>query len=71
MLRLRRQVLTGGHLPVPGPGDRVRLLFRRVFLRRRFVPFAVPLIVMYTVRRSPGNKAGRMRSCGRGGKDAG
>jgi len=53
--RLRRQVLTGGHLAVPGPGDRGRLLFRRLFLRGRRTPFPVSLRV--TIR--PGGRRAR------------
>jgi hypothetical protein len=55
---MRRQLLPGGHLPVQHTGERVRRLVRRVFLRGRFAPFAVPLNVTDGSWRSPGRKAG-------------
>ena len=55
---MRRQLLPRGHLPVQRTGERVRRLVRRVFLRGRFAPFAVPLNVTDGPRRSPGRKAG-------------
>jgi hypothetical protein len=54
MPRVRGKIVPGEDLPVPRGRERVRFLVRRVFLRERFTPLAVPLNVTNASRRSPG-----------------
>jgi hypothetical protein len=51
---VRGEIVPRGDLPVPRGRERVRLLVRRVFLRGRFAPLAIPLNVIDAARRSPG-----------------